>query len=45
MNTMLHGNALLALAAAALWGGSDFCGGMGVKRVEAVCTAVCAWFC
>ncbi len=29
---MLHGNALLALAAAALWGGGDFSGGMGVKR-------------
>jgi len=28
---MLHGNALLALAAAALWGGGDFSGGMGVK--------------
>jgi drug/metabolite transporter (DMT)-like permease len=25
-------NALIALAAAALWGGGDFCGGMGVKQ-------------
>jgi uncharacterized membrane protein len=31
MNNLLRGNALLALAAAALWGGGDFCGGMGVK--------------
>ncbi len=29
---MLHGNALLALAAAVFWGGGDFSGGMGVKR-------------
>jgi drug/metabolite transporter (DMT)-like permease len=29
---MLHGNALLALASAALWGGGDFSGGMSVKR-------------
>jgi drug/metabolite transporter (DMT)-like permease len=29
---ILQGNALLALAAAALWGGGDFSGGMGVKR-------------
>jgi drug/metabolite transporter (DMT)-like permease len=29
---MLHENALLALASAALWGGGDFSGGMGVKR-------------
>ncbi len=28
----MHGNALLALAAAALWGGGDFSGGMAVKR-------------
>ena len=28
----MHGNALLALAAAALWGGGDFSGGMGVKH-------------
>jgi drug/metabolite transporter (DMT)-like permease len=27
----LHGNALLALAAAVLWGGGDFSGGMAVK--------------
>jgi len=32
MNMLLHGNALLALMAAALWGGGDFSGGMGVKR-------------
>ena len=32
METLWHGNALLALAAAALWGGGDFSGGMGVKR-------------
>jgi len=32
MNVLLHGNALLALAAAALWGGGDFSGGMAVKR-------------
>ncbi|MDR3745085.1 MAG: DMT family transporter [Acidobacteriaceae bacterium] len=31
MNTLFSGNALLALAAAAIWGGSDFSGGMGVK--------------
>jgi len=31
MNTLLQGNALFALAAAVLWGGGDFCGGMGVK--------------
>jgi len=29
---MLEGNALLALAAAVLWGGGDFSGGMGVKQ-------------
>ena len=28
---MVHGNALLALAAAVLWGGGDFSGGMAVK--------------
>src|ERR1700693_5587675 len=28
---MLHGNALLALASAGLWGGGDFSGGMAVK--------------
>ncbi len=32
MEILLHGNALLALAAAVLWGGGDFSGGMGVKR-------------
>src|ERR1700754_49426 len=32
MNVLLHGNALLALAAALLWGGGDFSGGMGVKQ-------------
>jgi uncharacterized membrane protein len=31
MDSLLRGNALLALAAAVLWGGGDFCGGMGVK--------------
>jgi drug/metabolite transporter (DMT)-like permease len=31
LNMLLHGNALLALAAAVLWGGGDFAGGMGVK--------------
>ena len=32
MNILLHGNALLALMAAALWGGGDFSGGMSVKH-------------
>jgi drug/metabolite transporter (DMT)-like permease len=32
MEMGLHGNALLALAAAVLWGGGDFSGGMGVKH-------------
>ncbi len=32
MNLALHGNALLALLAAVLWGGGDFSGGMSVKR-------------
>jgi uncharacterized membrane protein len=32
MEMLLHGNALLALTAAALWGGGDFSGGMGVKH-------------
>jgi drug/metabolite transporter (DMT)-like permease len=31
MNSLLRGNALLALAAAVLWGGGDFSGGMAVK--------------
>jgi len=29
---LLHGNALLALVSAVLWGGGDFSGGMGVKN-------------
>ena len=33
MNTLLQGNILLALAAALLWGGGDFSGGMGVKTL------------
>src|SRR5580704_13657049 len=32
MDILWHGNALLALLAAALWGGGDFSGGMGVKH-------------
>jgi drug/metabolite transporter (DMT)-like permease len=32
MNPLPGGNTLLALAAALLWGSSDFTGGMGVKR-------------
>lgn len=32
MDSLLRDNALFALAAAALWGGGDFSGGMGVKR-------------
>jgi drug/metabolite transporter (DMT)-like permease len=32
MEMLLHGNALLALAAAVLWGGGDFSGGMSVKQ-------------
>jgi drug/metabolite transporter (DMT)-like permease len=31
MTSLLSGNALIALAAAVLWGGGDFSGGMGVK--------------
>ncbi len=31
MDSVLRGNALFALAAAVLWGGGDFSGGMGVK--------------
>src|SRR5579875_2101124 len=31
MDILLHGNALFALAAAVLWGGGDFSGGMGAK--------------
>src|ERR1039458_5977485 len=30
-SNLLRGNALFALAAAVLWGGGDFAGGMGVK--------------
>lgn len=32
MGILVHGNALLALAAAVLWGGGDFSGGMGAKH-------------
>jgi drug/metabolite transporter (DMT)-like permease len=32
MQMLVQGNALLALAAAVLWGGGDFLGGMSVKR-------------
>lgn len=32
MDLLIHGNALLALAAAVLWGGGDFSGGMGAKH-------------
>ena len=32
MEMLVHGNALMALAAAVLWGGGDFSGGMGVKH-------------
>ena len=32
MDSLLHGNALFALAAAVLWGGGDFSGGMGAKH-------------
>lgn len=32
MGVFLSGNALLALAAAALWGVGDFCGGLGAKQ-------------
>ena len=33
MNHLVPGNILLALAAALLWGGGDFSGGMGVKTM------------
>jgi drug/metabolite transporter (DMT)-like permease len=36
---LLHGNALLALAAAVLWGGGDFSGGMSVKNAGGTMTA------
>ena len=32
MNRLMGGNILLSLGAAAMWGGGDFAGGMGVKR-------------
>ncbi len=32
MEMLVHGNALLALGAAVLWGGGDFSGGMSVKH-------------
>ncbi|GGA68111.1 hypothetical protein GCM10011507_19550 [Edaphobacter acidisoli] len=32
MDLLLHANALFALAAAVLWGGGDFSGGMGAKH-------------
>jgi drug/metabolite transporter (DMT)-like permease len=32
MEMLVHGNALLALAAAVLWGGGDFSGGIAVKN-------------
>lgn len=32
MDPLIHGNALFALAAAVLWGGGDFSGGMGAKH-------------
>ncbi len=39
MEMLLHGNALLALAAAVLWGGGDFSGGMSVKRAGGTMSA------
>lgn len=33
MNMLFHGNALLALFAAVLWGGGDFSGGISVKSI------------
>ena len=39
MEMVLHGNALLALAAAVLWGGGDFSGGMGVKHAGGTMSA------
>jgi drug/metabolite transporter (DMT)-like permease len=39
MEMGLHGNALLALAAAVLWGGGDFSGGMGVKHAGGTMSA------
>jgi drug/metabolite transporter (DMT)-like permease len=39
MEMSVHGNALLALAAAVLWGGGDFSGGMSVKRAGGTMSA------
>jgi drug/metabolite transporter (DMT)-like permease len=39
MEMLVHGNALLALAAAVLWGGGDFSGGMSVKRAGGTMSA------
>lgn len=39
MESVLHGNALLALGAAVLWGGGDFSGGMGVKHAGGTMSA------
>ena len=39
MEMLLHGNALLALAAAVLWGGGDFSGGMAVKSASGTMSA------
>jgi drug/metabolite transporter (DMT)-like permease len=39
MEMLVHGNALLALAAAVLWGGGDFSGGMGVKQAGGTMSA------
>ena len=39
MGMLWHGNALLALLAAALWGGGDFSGGMGVKQAGGTMSA------
>jgi hypothetical protein len=42
---MLRGGALLGLGAAALWGGGDFSGGMGVKRAGGGIGAACGLCC
>jgi drug/metabolite transporter (DMT)-like permease len=39
MEMLVHGNALLALAAAVLWGGGDFSGGMSVKSAGGTMSA------
>ena len=39
MEMLVHGNALLALAAAVLWGGGDFSGGMSVKQAGGTMSA------